>query len=741
MNKKNIKIIIKKEITSYLHNPAAYIVLVVFLLLWEYLFFKGVFLVGSSSLRSLYDFFPWLMLILVPAVTMGTLAKEKDDGTLELLLTHPVREAEVIIGKFVGSLMFVLCALLFSIPIAISLNMYGSLDWGVVAGQILGSTFFAAALVSLGVFASSLFSSQIAALLVTVAGGFLFILIGTEFVNMSLPLELGPILERLSLTSHLVSVSRGVIDTRDILYFASFVLVFLRLTHLQLLKRKYGNRRVKYVQYQLGTAIFIGVVLLVNMVGDRIPGRLDLTKNDIYTLSGTTKEIVGNLEEPVTITLYASSQLPAQYSPLLREVKDTLNDYANASKGNVVVVIKDPSRNPELGQEAEAAGVRMIQFNVVGQEEFQVKTGYFGLEVSFGEESESMPFIQSADDLEYQLTTFIWKLAAADKKTVAFLQGHGEKGLLIDYRILNSELFKQFDIGEVKLDFEAEGGETEIDPEVDVLIIPGPTSKLDEDTQASIKRFLGMGKNVFLMADSYVISPELQHASVNASDAGALFSEIGIKVENNLIYDLQSQDTLRFGDGVVSYMLPYPLWVRALPGEEFSSVTHKVNYVSIPWGSSLSLSVPEGYKVTNLLSTTQFGGANSEFSIDPSQEFSRENLGQFVMAAAVEAPLDQAAPFGKMVIVGDSDFLSDGFIQNSPQNLMFGINAISWLSGDISFADIRIKAFDFGQFTFTSEDQPQKIKVYNMAAAFLVPVVFGGAILLRRKSLGKKKYS
>ena len=101
---KKVLSLTKKEFNSYLNNPSLYIVVAVFLVIWEFLFFRSSLLVGEASLRGLYDLMPWLMLILVPAVTMGVIAKEREDGTLELILTHPIREFHFILFKFFFSL-------------------------------------------------------------------------------------------------------------------------------------------------------------------------------------------------------------------------------------------------------------------------------------------------------------------------------------------------------------------------------------------------------------------------------------------------------------------------------------------------------------------------------------------------------------------------------------------------------------------------------------------------------------
>ena len=280
-NLKNILSITKKELRGYFDNPTAYIVLIVFLLLWEFLFFRGAFLIGEASLRSLADILPWLFLFLIPAITMGSISQEKSEGTLELLFTRPIKDWEFLVGKFLGSVIFIGIALLFIFPVAWSFSKFGNLDWGVVAGQYMGGVLMSVVLISLGIFISGIFSSQISSLLATAVGSFLLISAGFGFITDRLPLWVASYAEQLSVLSHFQSMSRGVIDSRDLWYFISITVAFLGLAYLYLIKRRFGTQKPIYRNCRLGIMLVIGIAVLTNVVGARIPGRIDLTQNKI----------------------------------------------------------------------------------------------------------------------------------------------------------------------------------------------------------------------------------------------------------------------------------------------------------------------------------------------------------------------------------------------------------------------------------------------------------------------------
>lgn len=742
---RNIITIIKKELKAYFDSPTAYIALIVFLLLWEILFFKAAFLVNIAGLYQLFFLLPWLFLILIPALTMGSISQEKGEGTLELLLTHPLTEKELILGKFFSSLIFVALALAFVFPIAISLNNFGDLDWGVAIGQYVASVFLAAMFIAVGVFISSFFSNQISALLVTAAVGFLFLIAGFELVTASLPLWLAPFMERLSALSHYGSMARGVIDLRDIWYFISATLISLSLAYLWLLKRKFGNRKVLYGKYQLGTAIFIGFAILVNFAGASIPGRLDLTENKLYTLTAATKKVLSELPSEVKITFYTSAELPTQMQQVLREAKDILRDYQTFGKGKVTVSNKNPQTDQKILEEALNAGVREVQFNVVEDEGFQVKKGFFGLVVSAQEKNEAIAFVERTSDLEYSLTSFIKKLTATEKKKIVFLSGHGEKSQFVGYSSLKKELETQFVLDEIQL----VSSTSSLPKDAAVVVLAGPREEVDEHTRSELNNFLTKGGSAIMLIDSVNVSPQGLSASGNEENFADFLEEYGIKVNKDIVYDLRSNETVSFGGGFITYTLPYPLWIRAVASDKTSPLTARVETLTLPWASSIELDEKKisalGLEVKKIFSTTKFGGRKTEnFSVDPNTQFSNQNLGEQIVAVSVTgAKTENMSAEGKslrLIVVSDSDFLTNQFADQKYSNLAFGIEAISWLAEEESLAGIQLRQRKERVLIFENNTQKTLVKYGNLGLALLLPLAIGGFRMLRRRALRKARY-
>lgn len=737
MSESRVYTILKKELKSYLSQPLGYIIMIVFLLIWELLFFRNAFLVGESSLRGLFDLLPWLFLFFIPALTMNSLSGERSEGTLEWLLTHPLRPLELVLGKFLGSLIFVSLVLLLILSVGISFEWFGELDWGVVLAQYMASILLAAVLVSLGLWISSLFRSSIAALLVSVALSFLLLIGGSEFVTASLPLSLAPWLERLSPMSHFSGLARGVIGLADVWYFLSVIAIFLSLTYMRLWSERYAHA---WQRSRIFYAKVVAVLLLLvvsNVFAHRLTSRIDVTQDNLYTITDSTRQVLADLEQEVMITLFASSQLPAQLQPTLRDIKDTLKDYQTLSGQRVKVATKDPASSPEMAQEAASQGVQAIQFNVVGRGELQVKSGYLGIVISSGEQHETIPFVQDPATLEYQLTSSIFKLTKKDKKKIAFLTGHGEKSIFSEYQGLNQELEKQFITQELAL----EVGKS-VPNDIAALVIAGPTALLDDSVAEAVRQYINQGGSVWLMVEPVTVNPQLGGAQVNEGANTGLAEEWGVRVSNDLVYDLRSHERVRLGGGPVNYVTPYPLWPRVDVAQEGKTLlgNEQLQSVVVAWPSSVTADEAKiqerNLRFVPLLRTTQFASRQEgNFTIEPGQNLASDNLSQQVLAGALEG--DNA----RLVVMGDSEWLTDQFIGGNPGNLGLSLAILSWMAQEQSLAPIQLKQKTDRRLLLSDQNQVSLLQYGNLAFVVMVPAVAGGVYGWRRKKLAQQSYT
>lgn len=230
MNKLYLKIIyilFKKELMSYFNSPIAYIFIGVFLIVGNWLFFNSFFLIGQASLRNYFSLLPWIFLFLSPAVTMRLWSEEKKSGTIEFLLTLPITDWQAVLAKFFGALTFLFITLLLSVTLPITAATLGNLDLGSVMGSYLGALFLGGSYLALGLFISSLTKNQIIAFVLGLVACFGAFIVGADFVLAGAPSFVAPVMKFLGLGSHFYNIAKGVIDTKDIIYYLSFIFLFL----------------------------------------------------------------------------------------------------------------------------------------------------------------------------------------------------------------------------------------------------------------------------------------------------------------------------------------------------------------------------------------------------------------------------------------------------------------------------------------------------------------------------------
>jgi len=222
----------KKEFRHYFVSPIAYIVISIFLLVTGWFFFTTFFLYNQANLRGFFDLLPLTFSFVIPAVTMRLFAEEQNVGSYEILVTMPVTFQDVILGKFIASLVFVVAMLLPTLAYPITVSFLGQLDWGPVIGGYIGSVLLGGAFCAIGLFASSLTRNQIIAFIIGMVICFSLTLV--DRMLLFFPNSVLGVLGYLGTDFHFQNISKGVIDSRDVLYFLSVIFVGLYGTHLVL---------------------------------------------------------------------------------------------------------------------------------------------------------------------------------------------------------------------------------------------------------------------------------------------------------------------------------------------------------------------------------------------------------------------------------------------------------------------------------------------------------------------------
>ena len=235
---KNIQHIYLKELKSYFNGPMAYIFLVIFSLLNGYFFSNTFFIFGQSDMRALFQIIPLVYLFFIPAITMGIISKEKNIGTMEVICTLPIKDYELVVGKYLSilSLLFVgliLTSIMFFNLVAVGTNIdYGAIFTGYLGLFLAGSVY-----ASMGIFASSLTDNQVVGFIIAIFFVLIFFLIDKLLIFM--PNSIAGTMQYLSIDYHLSNISKGVLDTRNLIYFFSMITLFIMLAVESLNSRKW----------------------------------------------------------------------------------------------------------------------------------------------------------------------------------------------------------------------------------------------------------------------------------------------------------------------------------------------------------------------------------------------------------------------------------------------------------------------------------------------------------------------
>jgi len=222
------KTIAAKEFKGYFTSPAAYILMTIFLIITGWFFANPLFLINQADLRTMFSVIPWIFIVLIPATTMGLLAKERESGTLELLATFPMAKSQIIMGKFWAALGLLAVGLLFTFVHFFTILFLGTnVDLGAILCGYLGLIFLAALYSAIGIFASSLTQNQIVAFIISFF--IIMILYLMQFALFFIPDWLAGFMQYLSVEYHFSNIAKGVIDTRNVIYFLSGTILFLKL--------------------------------------------------------------------------------------------------------------------------------------------------------------------------------------------------------------------------------------------------------------------------------------------------------------------------------------------------------------------------------------------------------------------------------------------------------------------------------------------------------------------------------
>ena len=524
-----------------------------------------------------------------------------------------------------------------------------------------------------------------------------------------------------------------------------------------------AKRNLLYSTNTLALAIVLFVILvIINGLSKKAFKRLDLTESKRYTISKSTKKLLGQLDDIVRVEAYFS-EAPDQVKLIKDEVKDMLDEYDAFASGNLQIEFINPTEDDDLKQKLRMKGIPEIQVQVREKDKIEVRNAYMGLAIVYGDKQEVIPVIQKTTTLEYDLTSAILKTTRKEAKTVGFLEGHDEVDIYGQgFENLRRELGKQYTLRKIDV---SQG--SPIEGDVSTLIVAGPQSPLQANEKYEIDQFLMNGGKIVFLVDAVKMAPGSIQASPLSTGLTDLLSHYGIQLGNNLVQDI-SHDNLTYSQGgFMTITRPYPFFIKVLKSYQYSTgstsegfpadsvATSGLDSLVLPWSTSLSVVAKEGISTTIMAKTSnQAWTAQAPYNLDPTRMFTPPSsvknsypvavllAGEFTsFYAGKEIPsasngdgeedtenknkdrktVEKSSPT-QIVVVGTSQFLRqprvDGltFFQNSIDYITLGSSLIGIRSKQISDRSFKTDPSTFARLT---------IKVLCIGAIPLLVALFG----------------
>lgn len=489
--------VLKRNLMSYFSGVLGYLFIVVFVIAAAWCAFSPQFFTNNlANLDQLTANFPYLLLFIIPAITMTAWAEEKRQGTDELLFTLPGTDLDVLLGKYLSLVVVYTIALLFSMSQLGVLGYYADPDWGLLSTTYFGYWLAGSALISVGMFASVLTGSVTVSFVIGSVICAVPVFVGSLAANRTAIADptlgdklvdfFSSVCTELSLVERLKEFTMGVLPFSGLFYFVSLIAFFLYLNNL-FIGRRHWRHQSQGLQMgghsSIRVACLFVILASVNMLAGKVSEamglRFDLTAEKLYTLSKATRTTLSDLskDNPVTIQVYMSPQVPREYVGQQTRLRGLLRQYDRMGGSKLEVRFVDVSPFSEQADEAKHQGIEPNRMQTDRDGRLQVEDVFLGAVVSSRFDQVTIPFFELGNSIEYELTRSVRTVSQKERLTIGILRTDAKVGGGFDMGSMRStqewriqqELKKQYKVKEV-------GAESKIEEKVDVLVAVLPSA-------------------------------------------------------------------------------------------------------------------------------------------------------------------------------------------------------------------------------------------------------------------------
>ncbi len=717
--------VFKREFFGYFSNPTGYVFITLFVFLsamaafWQERFFQS----NLANLDPLNDYFPYLLVFLAPAITMGLWAEERKQGTEELLLTLPARASEILLGKYFAALGIYTVALLFSLSHVVVLAWLGNPDPGMIFSTYAGYWLAGAALLPLGLLASQATDNLTVAFIL----GSLLCAIPVFLRHAGSILTGGSqrLAEQLSLAEQFRDLARGVATSSSLIYFGALAGAVLYANIAMVGRRRWVRARGAP---KVGLHVFLRAAALVvaaaslTVLASRLGGRMDVTSEKVHSLSEETRRLIQAIDpkRPVFIQAYLSPEVPRSYLAVRAQIGSFLREYGAIGRDRIFArVIETLKYSPEAREARERYGIQPFRVPVTEESASAANEIFLGLVFTCGSEEFVIPSFDRGLPVEYELTRSIRVVSRAQRRKVGVLQTGAKlfggfdfqsRAQSNDWSIVG-ELRKQYEVSQITPD-------ADYPDDLDVLLAALPHT-LTPPQLERLTAYVRRGKSALVLVDplpafNLNLSPAAAQPPENplgaimpqqppqsaATDVRPLLNALGVEWQRDrLVWDQYNpHPQLRVPPEIVFVGKGSQ---SAMPFQAKDDVTSGLQEVVLLYPGAIK---PRGgdIRFTPLMTTGKSAGTllwnqlvqRSIFGMGLAQGLPHNVSGEtYVLAARVA----RKEPPVNAIVVADADLMGEEFfelrrrgIENlNFDNVTFVLNAVDELAGDRSFIALR----------------------------------------------------
>lgn len=480
-----------------------------------------------------------------------------------------------------------------------------------------------------------------------------------------------------------------------------------------------------------------GIILLLNLLSKDFFLRFDLTQDQSYTLSQATKDILDELEEPVTVSAYFTKDLPQQYNKSLTDFKNLLREYSTRSGGMVNFEFINPNESPEKEQEAVQNGIQPLLINAREKDQVVQKKAFMGATISYGDQQDIIPFVSPQGPLEYSLTTSIKKVSVAAKPTIGIVQGNGEPGF--------DQIAQVYQALNVLYDIESVDLNQEVPRRHKAVLLLNPQDSIGPLGLANLSNYLDNGGNMAVAINTVKGDFQTMQGSVVESDVTSWLGQKGINVGSSFVLDANCATVTaqqRKGFFMVNTQIEFPYYPRVTSFGDHPVVSG-LDQISFPFVSPITMTGDSSLRFTPFLTTSDKSAIkNVPLYIEVQKKWSSADfpMGPQTIGAVIEGDFGSTGVDSKMIVFSDGDFpVSEGRGQGNADNFSLLVNAIDWLSDDTGLISLRTKGVASRPIEDIEEAKATTLKWINFLLPLILVILIGLFRNQRNRQLRNKR--